>query len=78
MAIDFVFICDIFVNFRSATWKETGELEMGVGRITVSYLKSWFLIDAASSIPIDLIIFFTEASSVDGEGAGDNQQRILV
>ena len=67
--IDFVFITDIGINFRSAYLTETGELVLNTRTIATKYLSGWFMIDFSSSIPIDLILFIVEeASGTGGEG----------
>ena len=55
LVIDFLFIFDISLNFFTAIEDDNGELISDHGTIVKAYLKSWFLIDIASSIPISLI-----------------------
>lgn len=52
---DFLFLIDVFLNFITAVEKDNGELCIDRVEIVTSYLKSWFLIDITSSIPITLI-----------------------
>ena len=63
VAIDFIFIGDIGMNFRSAYLTETGELVLDTRTIAYKYLSGWFVIDFSSSIPIDLILFIVEEAS---------------
>ena len=56
---DFLFIIDMFLNFITAVENDNGELCIDRVQIIASYLKSWFLIDMASSIPITLIQKYT-------------------
>lgn len=53
--IDFMFLCDVFVNFNSP-------LELGEGIkiydrkiIALTYLKAWFFIDLTACVPINII-----------------------
>jgi len=63
--IDFFFALDVIVNFRSAIYRDTGELELNSSVIARKYLASWFVIDFSASIPIDLILFLVESSGSD-------------
>lgn len=56
ITIDFLFIFDVFMNFFTAIEDEdNGELITSRHKIVMAYVKSWFLIDAMSSVPISLI-----------------------
>jgi Ca2+-binding EF-hand superfamily protein len=48
VVIDIYFIVDLFMNFRTAYWKENGMLEVDPRAITINYLKTWFAIDLLS------------------------------
>ena len=52
---DFLFMIDLVLNFVTAIENDNGELCTDRKKIVVSYLKTWFLIDFMSSIPITLI-----------------------
>ena len=52
---DFLFIIDVFLNFITAIENDNGEICTDRVKIIVSYMRSWFLIDLSSSIPITLI-----------------------
>eukprot|EP01048_Picozoa_sp_COSAG05_P015182 COSAG05_NODE_1801_length_4060_cov_2.209291_3_plen_664_part_01 len=63
---DIYFIIDVFVNFRSAYVDEDkGVLITDSKLIAKGYLKSWFLIDFFSCLPVGYIQYF-EAKSEDG------------
>lgn len=56
---DFLFLIDVFLNFITAVENDNGELCIDRAQIVGSYIKSWFLIDVTSSIPITLIQKYT-------------------
>ena len=60
--VDVVFIIDIFIQFCLAYTDESrGNLLIRSRKeIAAKYLKSWFLIDVLSSIPMDVIQLLTE------------------
>jgi hypothetical protein len=59
-SIDFFFLADVLVNFRTGFVNEFGK-EVLDGRIVAKmYLQTWFTIDLLSSIPFDL--FFAAMS----------------
>ncbi len=53
--IDIVFLCDIFINFNTVYEDEQGELVVSRKKIGLTYIKSWFLVDLVSCVPISLI-----------------------
>ena len=55
IVMDTLFIIDVILNFFTAYEDDNGELISDHKKIVVAYLKSWFLIDFLSSIPISLI-----------------------
>lgn len=55
IVIDSIFLIDVMLNFFTAYEDENGELITEHNRIAKSYLKTWFVIDLMSSIPISLI-----------------------
>ena len=55
LVIDFLFIFDISLNFFTAIEDDNGELITNHKTIILAYIKSWFLIDILSSVPISLI-----------------------
>ena len=66
MATDALFIFDIFLNFRT-TFERDGVLVDKPSAIAVHYLRTWFVIDLVSALPVDLILLAfgmdTESSS---------------
>ncbi len=51
LCVDFLFICDIFVNFISAYELSDNLIEVRIGYIFLSYGRSWFLLDLGASVP---------------------------
>ena len=71
--VDFVFLLDVLVNFRSAYYTHhaaTVELETSACRISRRYGGSWFLIDLLSSVPLDLILHLAIPDAGDDAGGG--------
>jgi hypothetical protein len=50
--VDLYFICDLFLQFRTAVWTRTGVLKVEKAEIGKMYLRSWFLIDVLSCLPV--------------------------
>ena len=72
--MDVVFIIDIVLSFNTA-YVKTGECILVVDRkeIARNYLKLWFPIDVAGSLPMDLILFIIDVAqgNVNIGGGGD-------
>lgn len=54
--VDFVFLCDLFLNFRTGYINERGKMELRGRKIAAHYLKGSFTIDLLSSVPWDLLM----------------------
>ena len=69
--VDIFFITDLIVNFRTGYIDNVrGEVVMHPRRIAVNYLRTWFVIDFLSSIPVDR--FLPEASATSYGAADDS------
>ena len=66
-AIDFLFLLDCALNFRSAYSDRNDRTVVQPRKIVVHYLSTWFVIDLFSSIPFDL---FGGNGDDDDEGGG--------
>ena len=56
MIVDFMFLADFFITCFSAYYDEhEGVLVTNNKKIIVRYLRSWFLIDLVTSMPISFI-----------------------
>ena len=62
--VDFFFLFDIALNFRTAFYitdeRSSQVLITDPKLIMKNYLKSWFFLDIAGSLPLDLILFIIE------------------
>ena len=63
LIVDIMFMADMLVNFRT-TYLCNGEVVLDPKKIAINYLKTWFVIDAVSAIPFDLILERTGTSDV--------------
>ena len=62
--IDLYFVTDICLNFRTAYYHEDGAREERPQKIAERYLRGWFCIDVASTLPVGYIAY------LDGSGGG--------
>ncbi|XP_040434773.1 potassium/sodium hyperpolarization-activated cyclic nucleotide-gated channel 1-like [Falco naumanni] len=61
VASDTVFLLDLIMNFRTGTVNEdSSEIILDPKIIKMNYLKSWFVVDFVSSIPVDYIFLIVE------------------
>ncbi|XP_056397994.1 potassium/sodium hyperpolarization-activated cyclic nucleotide-gated channel 1 isoform X1 [Hyla sarda] len=61
VASDTVFLFDLFMNFRTGiVIEDSSEIILDPKVIKMSYLKSWFVVDFISSIPVDYIFLIVE------------------
>lgn len=64
---DTFFLMDLVLNFRTGIVKEDNtEIILDPQRIKIKYLKSWFMVDFVSSIPVDYIFLIVE-TRIDSE-----------
>jgi hypothetical protein len=57
LIVDLMFLLDIFISFRTTFVSKEGEAVYDPMIIAKNYLKGWFVIDAFSAMPYDLILF---------------------
>jgi potassium voltage-gated channel Eag-related subfamily H protein 2 len=57
LIVDIMFLCDIFISFRTTFVNNEGEAVYDPMVIAKNYLKGWFAIDAIAAMPYDLILF---------------------
>ncbi|XP_050802878.1 potassium/sodium hyperpolarization-activated cyclic nucleotide-gated channel 1 isoform X1 [Gopherus flavomarginatus] len=61
VASDTVFLLDLIMNFRTGIVNEdSSEIILDPKIIKMNYLKSWFVVDFISSIPVDYIFLIVE------------------
>jgi len=53
--IDYVFLTDVLVNFRTGYTNHDGELIMRWRPCALHYLRTWFVLDFTSSFPFDTV-----------------------
>ena len=52
MVVDFIFLCEIFLNFRYAFENEMFQIIDDKMKIAKNYFTGWFLIDVIAIAPI--------------------------
>ena len=68
-AVDLFFILDIIMNFRTSILiSEGGEVMTDTKKIACNYLSGWFILDAASCLPLNYIVMMTESEGESGGG----------
>lgn len=69
---DTLFLVDLVLNFRTGIVKEDStEILLDPKAIRQRYLKSWFLVDFVSSIPVDYIFLMVDLEArLDSEVGG--------
>jgi len=61
VASDTIFLVDLVMNFRTGIVnEENSEIILDPKVIKMNYLKSWFVVDLLSSIPVDYIFLIVE------------------
>jgi len=56
VAIDVYFVLDIALNFRTAFYTNGGVREDRPSYIARNYLKGWFTVDFASTLPLSYLL----------------------
>eukprot|EP00908_Phaeocystis_cordata_P008354 Transcript_19010.p1 GENE.Transcript_19010~~Transcript_19010.p1 ORF type:complete len:813 (-),score=358.41 Transcript_19010:1119-3557(-) len=54
--VDLLFLCDIVLNFRTGYFDKAKVLELDRKLIRTRYLRSWFLFDLVSSVPVQMLV----------------------
>jgi len=60
---DFFFVLDVYINFHTAFYDESGEIVDNYSSTYVNYLRTWFPLDLLASIPYDFIIIIIQVST---------------
>jgi hypothetical protein len=77
VCVTLVFLSDLFINFNTA-YIEGPNYVIHRGMIATNYLKSWFIIDSLSSVPVELIDLITPyLAGPDGASANSSSMRAL-
>ncbi|XP_061753475.1 potassium/sodium hyperpolarization-activated cyclic nucleotide-gated channel 1-like isoform X3 [Nerophis ophidion] len=61
---DTFFLLDLIFNFRTGILGEDSHIVLDPKQIRVHYLRSWFLVDFVSSIPVDYIFLVVDLESL--------------
>ncbi|KAK3239955.1 hypothetical protein CYMTET_50153 [Cymbomonas tetramitiformis] len=75
LIIEFYFYVDLFLNFFTAYEDERGNAITDRKKITANYLKTWFVIDIISVLPVDLAFRIADESficSLQEEGCDED------
>nr|XP_057902375.1 potassium/sodium hyperpolarization-activated cyclic nucleotide-gated channel 1 isoform X2 [Doryrhamphus excisus] len=62
---DTLFLLDLIFNFRTGILGEDSHIVLDPKEIRVHYLRSWFLVDFISSIPVDYIFLVVDLESLN-------------
>eukprot|EP01052_Picozoa_sp_SAG31_P033734 SAG31_NODE_3852_length_3817_cov_6.007800_5_plen_403_part_00 len=73
--IDIFFICDLFLNFRTAYYTKAGLLEDRLPRIAKNYLRGWFTVDFLSCLPLSYLVYIAEDEGCE-KGSGSSYRAI--
>jgi hypothetical protein len=68
VAIDLIFGVDILVNFRTTFADSDGAYVTDARRLAGRYLRGWFAVDFASTVPVDRLLPLLSRGA-DGDGA---------
>eukprot|EP00118_Oscarella_pearsei_P020670 m.225560 g.225560 ORF g.225560 m.225560 type:complete len:497 (+) comp40016_c0_seq13:300-1790(+) len=63
LVVDFMFIIDVILNFRTTYVSSAGRLVVDPKHISRRYLRGWFAVDCISALPLELAYFFISSSS---------------
>ena len=55
-AMDFLFMIDLVLNFRTGFIRKDGSTEMNGTKCAQHYLKGYFVVDFVSSMPWDILL----------------------
>ena len=72
--VDFYFIFDIFINFRTTFRSRDGEIMLEPKQIAKNYLRGWFTVDLVSCFPITYIELI---ASDGGKSEAGRQMKVL-
>lgn len=60
LIVDWIFLADIGLNFHTTYVGKDGEIIDDLKMIQMNYLRSWFFLDLASSLPFGILYFATK------------------
>jgi len=62
IVIDVLFFTDIGFNFFTGYYDASGDIELRGRELRIHYLKTWFIVDALSSLPVDYFVRAAEGN----------------
>lgn len=74
--VTLMFLTDLTFNFNTA-YLEGPNFVIDRGMIATNYLKSWFVIDALSSFPVELFDLYAQMTAAPGEEADSGGMKAL-
>ena len=77
MCVDFYFVTDIIINFRTPFYDERNMLEIDERAIAMDYLKSWFVLDLITCFPISYIMLAINRDT-DAASQGKNIRALRI
>ena len=78
--VDFLFLADVLVSFRSAYFIERNServLVTDAKKIAIHYLKTWFFVDLSASIPIEFVNFLMQSGQNSAIGRALNSTKLI-
>ena len=69
LALDVYFFVDVLINFRSAFYLKSGLLEAAPREIARHYIRTWFLIDFVSCLPVQYVVLVMNSTATAGSGS---------
>ena len=75
--VDIYFIVDLFLNFRTAYYADSGLLEGRPSAIVEHYFKGWFTIDFVSCLPVQYFDLAFSSSTEEQSGQDKSKFRAL-
>jgi hypothetical protein len=73
--VDILFLVDVVVSFNTAYFDDNSILVDDRLQIALNYMKSWFVLDVGTSVPLDQIIC---ALGIDGAIDGQIVRSIKI
>lgn len=74
--MDFLFMFDVFINLFSGYNRSNGELETRLRKVSLPYLKTWFILDILGSFPFSLVQWGVTGGAPDTTGRANNFARV--
>ena len=79
-AIDFLFLADVAVSFRSAYFVERNSERVLITdskKIAIHYIKTWFIVDVSASVPIEFVNLLMQSRQNSVIGRALNSTKLI-